>query len=282
MYRSVIIFIITIILLQIISPVYATVHQTDWEMAVKYYNDHLIGKVYVNQGSPDADPDYYGDLSIHLFVDKSAPQNPETLRVSAFWRIDGDPWYDYCGIIPIAINTPEVHVKKYEDYYYSSADEEWEIYFSDPARYVDGSGIPYDQLESVVKAIISLLASTFGLPDPSSLVFDLIDDDDDPIFSGVMTDHITVSLKTGSFLWQDFYDAKHGSIRTELNFAGAGSWAAHHSVGYSDWIDFDAKYTVEWGYWYQSLLDHSLPVWISLGEEQIYLCLVNVEITLSD
>lgn len=56
MYHFVVIFIATIILLQIISPVYAAVHQTDKNSAVKYYNDHLIGKVYVNQGSPDADP----------------------------------------------------------------------------------------------------------------------------------------------------------------------------------------------------------------------------------
>jgi len=271
-----------LLLLEIAAPVGAAVHQTDKCSVVKYDDEgHLIGKVYVNQGSPDANPDYYGDSNIHLYVDKSAPQNLETLRASSFWREDGDDWTIYWWIFPIAWCYPEVHPKKYEDYYDGCADSEWEIYFSDPARYVDGDDIPYNQLEDIIKGIISLLVSSYGLPDPTGLIFALIDEEDDPIFSGVMTDHITVSLKTGQFFWEEIYDAKHGAERTELNFGGANSWAISHNVGYSDWIDFDAKYTVEWGYWYTDIWSSNF-VWISLGEEEVYLILVNVVITLSD
>jgi len=264
-------------------PVYGAWVQQDF--VTKRYTEggHLLGKFYAVQGSPDAVAKYY---PIVLYVDKSAPQAPWTLRVTSFKKEDGESWKSCTLWIFCTFYSGAVGVKKYEDYYdgtgYLSADPEWEIIFEDAYRYVDGSKMPYDTLDQVLRQAFDAVLSLAGSPIGGSWIFDVVHQNSD-VMNGLGTSHLTVSLKTGSILWQDFYDAKYGLIKDKLSFDGAGNWAKHHGIGYSDWIGFGSKYVVTAGYWTWNSFSDTPPVYVPVvKEDDLYMYTVDVRIVLQD
>jgi len=264
------------------SPsVYSSVLKMDSKMKSYYEGDKYVGTVYVNLGSPDV-----VNGIIVLYVDKSAPVNPDTQRVSAYRVIEGEPWTEYWLIFPVAVYTPENHVKVYRDFYVSSKDPEWSIAFLDPARYDDNGNKNFNSLEAAVKVIINILWNEFGIPGPSptDLLYGLIEGDSSSIFSGVQTQNLRVSLRTGRMVFPVYHTiySDYGSVRSMLKFFGAANWADGRNIGYSDWINFDAVYVVVWGAWVNYLYSDLPPTWISFQTEEVRLRLVNVKIVLSD
>jgi len=242
------------------------------------YSGHTLGKFYAVQGSPDADR-YTGDIVFS--VSKNAPWNPYTWRISAFDKKDGDSWKSCTLWIFCTYYWGEVHVKKYEDYYYpysNSADPQWFISYAVAYRYLSGSSKPYDALDSMLKAAFDAVLSLAGSPIGASWIFDVVGPNSE-VISGRGTNHLTVNLRTGKILWKEYYDAKYGIIKDELTLTGAKNWADSHNVGYEDWIDFDAKYTVEAGYTYISPgMDN--PVYVPVKTDSALLPLVNVVVEL--
>ncbi|MCD6523396.1 MAG: hypothetical protein J7K48_00105 [Thermococcus sp.] len=239
------------------------------------YDGHTLGKFYAVQGSPDAEG-YLDDIVFE--VSKTAPWNPYTWRVSAFKKEDGDSWKSCTLWIFCTYYQGEVHVKKYEDYYSGSADSQWFIAFEDAYRYLSGSNIHYDALDTMLKTAFDAVLSLAGSPVGASWAFDMLGPNSD-VISGLGTNHLTVNLRSGEILWQEYYDADYGIIKDELTLTGARNWANSHSVGYEDWINFDAKYTVERGYTYIGP-GMDTPVYVSVKEDTAVLPIVNVVVQL--
>ncbi|MDV3103688.1 hypothetical protein [Thermococcus waiotapuensis] len=252
----------------------------NWVMQDRYwntytYNGHTLGKFYAVQGSPDAEG-YFGDIVFK--VQKTAPWNPYTWRVSSFKKEDGDSWQS-CWWIFCTYYWGEVQVKTYEDYYSGSADPQWFISYAVAYRYLSGSNVPYDALDSMLKAAFDAVLSLAGSPIGGSWIFDVIGPNSD-VISGLGTNKLTVNLRTGKILWNEYYDAKYGIIKDQLTLTGALNWANSHDTGYSDWINFDAKYTVEAGYIYYSP-GMDTPVYVPVTTDNaIMLPIVNVRVEL--
>ena len=271
-----------ILLLATVSPtVYSAVIEMDSKKKSYYEGSNYIGTVYVNLGSPDV-----RNGIIVLYVDKSAPSNPDTQRVSAYRIVEGDPWTEYWFIFPVAIYTPENHIKMYRDFYVSSKDPEWSIAFLDPARYDDDGNRNFNTLEEAVKIIINILWDVFDIPGPKpmDLLYGLVESDSNSIFNGIQTSDLRVSLRTGTMFLPVYHVtySDYGSVRSMLKFYGAANWAENRDVGYFDWVNFDVVYTIEWGAWVHYINSDLPPTWMSFQTEVLRLWFVNVKIVLSD
>ncbi len=278
---SIMIITFTLVMATVSPSVYSAITKMDSEKKSFYEGNNHVGTVYVNLGSPDV-----SNGIIVLYVDKSAPVNPDTQRVSAYRIVEGSSWTEYWLIFPVAIYDPENHIKTYRDYYVSSKDPEWSIAFLDPARYDDNGNKNFNMLEEAVKIILNILWNEFNIPGPSpiDLLYGLIERDSSSIFSGVQTPNLRVSLRTETRFLPVYHVeySDYGTVRNVLKFFGAGNWANNHNSGYFDWINFDVVYKVEWGAWVYYLDEDRPPSWLSFQSEVIRLRYVNVKIVLSD
>jgi hypothetical protein len=240
------------------------------------YDGHTLGKFYAVQGSPDAEY-----LSYIVFdISKRVPWNPSTWRVSSFKKENGDSWRKCTFWIFCTYYWGETKVKKYEDYYDGGADPQWYISYDVAYRYTSGSSIPYSALDSMLKETFDAVLSLAGSPIGASWIFDEVKPSSN-VIEGLGTNHLTVNLRTGTILWQEYYDSQYGLIKDKLSLTGGKHWADSHSAGYGDWIDFDAKYQVETGYYFSSPgMDQ--PTYVSVKTDTPVLFGVDVYIALKD
>ncbi|WP_456365026.1 hypothetical protein [Thermococcus sp.] len=168
-------------------------------------------------------------------------------RVSSFKKKDGESWKTCTLRIFCTYFYPEVQVREYEDYYVSGADPEMDISFVSGKSYLSGSSKSYDTLKSIYKVAFDAVLSLAGSPIGVSWLFDALESND-PRVSGEQTSHLTINLKTSSFLGQEYYEAKYGILYDSIVFGGLNNWALKHKPIYSNLVDLDTRYTVVAGY----------------------------------
>ena len=175
-----------------------------------------------------------------------------------------------------------MEVKKYSYFYNErtlSADPQWFIAYSFASRYVSGSKESYSSLGPALKAALDTVLELAGIP--LSSVVDFIFDEAGPntnLIEGLGTYNLTVNLRTGSLLWNTYYDAKYGIIKDELTFSGARNWANAHSVGYLDYMYFDAMYTVEAGFYYIASNGEPVPIKVTEDKPTMYSVGVGIQL----
>lgn len=239
-------------------PVNAGWVQQDAVSRTYTYGDHLLGRFYAVQGSPEAlepqVPDYlkpYMPKRITIYLhDQDLPGtiSQQAKRVSSFKKEDGASWKTCTLKIFCTYFYPEVQVRKYEDYYVTGADPEIEISFDSGKSYLSGSSESYDALKPIYKTAFDAVLSLAGSPIGISWLFDALEDNS-PLISGEQTSHLTINLKTSTFLGRTSYEAKYGILYDNIIFGELNNWVLKHEPTYSNLIDLDTTYTVVAGYW---------------------------------